>query len=153
MVCSSSEADWPIAGAPPRANRAFTGTRLRIPHCFGSNAESVMRVSYVNDSNHLRQRATEMRASSKELKDSYRRGNFAFSCSLRPARRSRRDPRQSRSAAGRSKTKRRRPANPVSGCVMLSDRPQSRTCGWSRQLKIEQLHETAVCRRRNLNSR
>ena len=29
-----------------------------------------MRVSYVNDSNHLRQRATEMRASSKELKDS-----------------------------------------------------------------------------------
>jgi hypothetical protein len=53
----------------PRANRAFTGTRLRIPHCFDSNAGSVMRASYVNDSNHLRKRAAEMRASSKELKD------------------------------------------------------------------------------------
>ena len=40
-----------------------------IPHSFGSNAESVMRASYVNDSNHLRERAAEMRVSSKELKD------------------------------------------------------------------------------------
>ena len=48
----------------------FTGTRLRIPHCFGSYTESVMRASYVNDSNHLRERAAEMRASSTELKDS-----------------------------------------------------------------------------------
>jgi hypothetical protein len=51
------------------ANRAFTGTRLRISDCLGSHPESVMRASYVNDPNHLRERATEMRASSKELKD------------------------------------------------------------------------------------
>ena len=67
---SDSEADWSIVSVLPSANAAFTGTRLRIPHCFGSNAESVMRASYVNDSNHLRERAAEMRASSKELKDS-----------------------------------------------------------------------------------
>jgi hypothetical protein len=53
----------------PRANRAFTGTRLSILHCFDCNAESVMRASYVNDSSHLRKRAAEMRVSSKELKD------------------------------------------------------------------------------------
>jgi DNA-binding ferritin-like protein len=34
-----------------------------------SNAESVMLASDVNDLNHLRERAAEMRASSKELKD------------------------------------------------------------------------------------
>jgi hypothetical protein len=67
---SSSEADWPTAGALPRnANRAFTGTRLRFPHCFESKAESVMRASYVNESNNLRERASEMRASSRDLKD------------------------------------------------------------------------------------
>jgi hypothetical protein len=38
-------------------------------HCLGSKAESAMRASYVNESNHLRERAIEMRASSKELKD------------------------------------------------------------------------------------
>jgi hypothetical protein len=36
---------------------------------FGSKVESLMRASYVNGSNHLRERAAEMRASSKELKD------------------------------------------------------------------------------------
>ena len=45
------------------------GTRLGILHCFGSNAESVMRASHVKELNHLRERAAEMRASSKELKD------------------------------------------------------------------------------------
>jgi hypothetical protein len=34
-----------------------------------SNAESAMRASFVNDSIHLRERAAEMRVSSKELKD------------------------------------------------------------------------------------
>jgi hypothetical protein len=63
-----------IAGEPeskalPRANRAFMGARLGMLHCFGSNAESVLRASHVKESNHLRERAAEMRASSKELKD------------------------------------------------------------------------------------
>src|ERR1700741_4952575 len=66
---SSFEADESIVSVLPRANRAFTGTRLRIPHCIGSNSESVMLAPRVNASNHLRARATEMRASSKELKD------------------------------------------------------------------------------------
>jgi hypothetical protein len=34
-----------------------------------ANAEPVIRASYVNDSIHLRERAAEMRVSSKELKD------------------------------------------------------------------------------------
>src|SRR5215472_10193234 len=64
---SGSEADWPIVSVL----RVLTEpSRERdIPHSFGSNAESVMRASYVNESNHLRERAAEMRASSKELRD------------------------------------------------------------------------------------
>jgi hypothetical protein len=45
------------------------GARVGILHCYRSNAESVMRASHVKESNHLRERATEMRALSKELKD------------------------------------------------------------------------------------
>ena len=40
-----------------------------FPIALVANAEPVMRVSYVNDSNYLRERAAEMRSSSKELKD------------------------------------------------------------------------------------
>jgi hypothetical protein len=59
----------PASKALPRATRASMGARLGILHCFGSNAESVLRASHVKESNHLRERAAEMRASSKELKD------------------------------------------------------------------------------------
>ena len=40
-----------------------------FPIALVANAEPVMRASYVNDSNYLRERAAEMRSSSKELKD------------------------------------------------------------------------------------
>ena|SRR6185436_13509490 len=40
-----------------------------FPIALVASAEPLMRASYVSESNHLRQRASEMRASSKELKD------------------------------------------------------------------------------------
>jgi hypothetical protein len=51
------------------ANPAFTGRSLCLPHCIDSEWERVMRASYANEANHLRERATEMRGSSKELKN------------------------------------------------------------------------------------
>jgi len=53
----------------PRANRAFTRKEVTHSPMLDSNAESAMRASFVNDSIHLRERAAEMRVSSKELKD------------------------------------------------------------------------------------
>ena len=46
-------------------------SREQVTHSplLDSNAESAMRASFVNDSIHLRERAAEMRVSSKELKD------------------------------------------------------------------------------------
>ena len=43
-----------------------------FPIALVASAEPLMRASYVSESNHLRQRASEMRASSKELKDDNR---------------------------------------------------------------------------------
>ena len=54
-----------------------------------------MRASYVNESNQLRERAAEMRASSKELKDNNTAAAIMRLADLRPACRSRQDPRQS----------------------------------------------------------
>ena len=56
---------WDLVFTQP----VFVGIRLLIPINFCSSAESVMLASHVNDLNQLRERAAEMRASSKELKD------------------------------------------------------------------------------------
>ena len=55
--------------ASPPANRAFTRTRLRIPHCLIAtrSPQCVRPLSTIQF--HLRERAAEMRVSSKELKD------------------------------------------------------------------------------------
>jgi hypothetical protein len=53
--------------------RVLTGLSQELGYTFPialvASAEPLMRASYVSESNHLRQRASEMRASSKELKD------------------------------------------------------------------------------------
>jgi hypothetical protein len=67
--CSSFEADWSIVSACRVLTEPSRDLGYAFPIVLVANAEPVIRASYVNDSIHLRERAAEMRVSSKELKD------------------------------------------------------------------------------------
>ena len=70
-----------------------------------------MRASYVNESNQLRERAVEMRASSKELKDNSTAAAIMRLADLYDRLADRAKTRGNRSSDGRNQG--RRPANPV----------------------------------------
>jgi hypothetical protein len=62
--CSSFEADWSIVSACRVLTEPSRDLGYAFPIALVANAEPVIRASYVNDSNYLRERAAEMLASS-----------------------------------------------------------------------------------------